>query len=86
MKNLKMLSMMFGCVAALCATFSSCTSDDGPKSLTKEEVQTADIVGSGGGEGLWNFSYGANAEFADMAVEVLQEYGFQEKNNECNRN
>ena len=49
-------------------------------------MQTADIVGSGGGEGLWNFSYGANAEFADMAVEVLQEYGFQEKNNECNRN
>ena len=25
------------------------------------------------------FSYGANAEFADMAVEVLQEYGFQEE-------
>ena len=50
------------------------------------QMQTADIVGSGGGEGLWNFSYGANAEFADMAVEVLQEYGFQEKNNECNRN
>ena len=45
------------------------------------QMQTADIVGSGGGEGLWNFSYGANAEFADMAVEVLQEYGFQEKNN-----
>ena len=47
MKNLKMLSMMFGCVAALCATFSSCTSDDGPKSLTKEEVQTAFLAVKG---------------------------------------
>ena len=47
MKNLKVLSMMFGCVAALCATFSSCTSDDGPKSLTKEEVQTAFLAVKG---------------------------------------
>ena len=40
--------------------------------------QTADIIGSGGGEGLFNISWGANASFAAMAVDLLQQCGFQE--------
>ena len=39
-------------------------------------VQTADIVGSGGGEGLLNISLFANSDFAGGAEKVLQSYGF----------
>ncbi len=39
-------------------------------------VQTADIIGSGGGEGIFNFSWGANSDFADMAERVLSKNGF----------
>lgn len=41
------------------------------------EVQTADIIGYGGGEGLGNFSWGANRNFAEMAEGVLRKQGFQ---------
>lgn len=40
--------------------------------------QTADIIGSGGGEGLFNVSWGANQSFADMASRILKGYGFIE--------
>lgn len=40
--------------------------------------QTADIIGSGGGEGILNFSLGANASFASMAFDILQQCGFKE--------
>ena len=39
-------------------------------------VQTADIIGSGGGRGYFNFSWGANSDFADMAERVLSKNGF----------
>lgn len=39
--------------------------------------RTASIVGSGGGEGLFNISLGANADFAAQAVEVLRKFGFR---------
>ena len=39
-------------------------------------VQTADIVGSGGGEGLLNISLFANSDFAGSAEKVLKSYGF----------
>ncbi len=39
-------------------------------------VQTADIVGSGGGEGLLNISFFANSDFAGGAEKVLKSYGF----------
>ena len=42
--------------------------------------KTADIIGSGGGEGLFNISMGANASFASMAVDLLQQCGFKEVN------
>ncbi len=44
-----------------------------------ENAQTADIIGSGGGEGIFNISWGANSEFADMAERVLYRYGFSEE-------
>lgn len=53
------------------ASLTVMVTDDG-------QIQTADIIGSGGGEGVWNFSFGANEEFADMASNILLEYGFQE--------
>ena len=40
--------------------------------------QVADIIGSGGGEGLFNVSWGANQSFADMAAKTLKMYGFSE--------
>lgn len=41
-------------------------------------VQHADIVGFGGGEGLFNISWGSNAEYADDAARILQSCGFRE--------
>ncbi len=40
------------------------------------EEQTADIVGSGGGEGIFNIGWGANTNFAEMAADVLRKNGF----------
>lgn len=42
-------------------------------------LQTADIVGSGGGNGLFNISWGANGDFADEAAEILRQMGFEEE-------
>ena len=48
--------------------------------LTESEtMQTADIVGSGGGEGLFNISWGANSDFAEMAAGLLRQRGFYEE-------
>jgi len=44
----------------------------------KGEIQTADIVASGGGEGILNLSWGANDSFAGKAVKILNKYGFTE--------
>ncbi len=41
------------------------------------EEKTADIVGSGGGEGFFNISWGANADFALAAEQVLKQFGLQ---------
>lgn len=40
--------------------------------------QTADIVASGGGEGILNWGWGANESFAGKAVKILNKYGFTE--------
>lgn len=39
--------------------------------------QTADIIGSGGGGGIFNISWGANSDFADTAERILLRYGFR---------
>ena len=39
------------------------------------DEKTADIVGSGGGEGLFNISWGANSEFAQDAENILKRFG-----------
>ncbi|NLY09430.1 MAG: hypothetical protein GXZ11_05975 [Tissierellia bacterium] len=45
--------------------------------LTEDESsQSADIIGTGGGSGLLNISYGANEDFAGKAVNILKECGF----------
>ena len=43
-----------------------------------ERYQEAVVVGFGGGEGLFNISWGANGDFADRGVEALVELGFKE--------
>lgn len=45
----------------------------------KDGIQTADIVGYGGGGGLFNISYGANREFGEKAAYILEECGFEEE-------
>lgn len=40
--------------------------------------KTADIIGSGGGEGLFNISWGANSEFTRDAANVLTSLGLRE--------
>ena len=42
-----------------------------------ESLQTADIIGFGGGSGMINISYGANSNFANIARKLLAEHGFQ---------
>ena len=42
-----------------------------------ENEQTADIAGSGGGEGLLNISWGANQNFANLGIDALEEMGFR---------
>lgn len=39
------------------------------------DEKTADIIGSGGGEGLFNISWGANSSFARDAENILRDYG-----------
>lgn len=41
------------------------------------DFQTADIIGSGGGEGLFNFSLGANSDFAETTADILEQNGFK---------
>ncbi|MBQ6686763.1 MAG: hypothetical protein IJM99_11720 [Firmicutes bacterium] len=41
-------------------------------------VQTVDCIGSGGGEGLFNISWGANRNFAKLGYEELKKLGFEE--------
>lgn len=40
------------------------------------DVQTADIIGYGGGEEIFNISWGANSNFANSAHKILHENGF----------
>lgn len=42
-------------------------------------IQTADIVASGGGGGILNWSWGANDSFAGKAAKILKKYDFEEK-------
>ena len=45
--------------------------------LTEDDAeQTAEIIGFGGGNGLFNISFGANSNFANTAVKILKEHGF----------
>lgn len=41
--------------------------------------QKAIIIGSGGGEGVFNISWGANSDFARRAFEKLNELGFRQR-------
>ena len=43
-----------------------------------EGTHTADIIGSGGGDGLFNFSWGANSSFANRAAIILGQHGYIE--------
>ena len=46
--------------------------------LVKQEgLITADIIGSGGGEGIFNQSLGANRKFAKECTDILQTLGFR---------
>lgn len=41
-------------------------------------AQYADIIGFGGAAGLWNISWGSNAEYAGDVIGILQSLGFRE--------
>lgn len=41
------------------------------------DKQTAFLVGSGGGEGIFNFSWGANRDYVKSCEKALRECGFE---------
>ncbi|WP_425539294.1 DUF6054 family protein [Microaceticoccus formicicus] len=41
------------------------------------EEQIADVVGFGGGDGIFNISWGANRNFAERAAEIIRGNGFE---------
>ena len=45
-------------------------------------AQKATVVGTGGGEGVFNFSLGANRAFASLAAETLTSSGFTKSRGE----
>lgn len=47
--------------------------------LTQDDTaQYADIVGFGGGSGVFNLSWGSNSEYAYNAADILTSLGFRE--------
>lgn len=49
------------------------------KELWRAEMVGKNSRGSGGGEGIFNISWGANSEFADDAADILRGMGFQKE-------
>lgn len=41
------------------------------------ETQEATIIGTGGGEGMINLSWGANKNYANQARDILLKHGFR---------
>ncbi|MGT2666244.1 DUF6054 family protein [Streptococcus rifensis] len=48
--------------------------------ITSNDYHSVDLIPSGGGDGLLNISWGANANFAQKAKEILESYGFKHIN------
>ena len=48
-------------------------------------VQTVDCIGSGGGNGLLNLSWGANRNFARLGYEELLKLGFEDDQEELDK-
>ena len=48
-------------------------------------IQTVDCIGSGGGEGIFNLSWGANRNFAKLGYEELLKLGFEEDTEELDK-
>ena len=46
--------------------------------IESPDMQTANIIASAGGEGIFNISWGANSDFAYMAENILRNNGFYE--------
>jgi len=42
------------------------------------QASYVDIIGAGGGEGLFNLSWGSEEEFVDDMKDLLRDHGFQE--------
>ncbi len=46
--------------------------------ISSGNIQRAAVVGTAGGSGLWNISFGVNKSFAQTAKKILEECGFEE--------
>lgn len=46
--------------------------------ISSGNEQKAVIVGTAGGAGIWNISYGANNSFVQDAERILEHYGFED--------
>ncbi|WP_455257449.1 DUF6054 family protein [Peptoniphilus asaccharolyticus] len=42
----------------------------------RKDIQEVDIIGSAGGEGVFNISWGANSNFALKSANIFARYGF----------
>lgn len=60
-----------------CMYFRSMSSASLSVLLTQDgDMQLADLVGSGGGTGIFNVSLGANSDFVKTAAHILGDLGF----------
>ena len=44
-----------------------------------DNIQTADVIASAGGRGIFNISRGANSDFAQDASDILERHGFKKE-------
>lgn len=45
--------------------------------VEQDAIQSVDMIGSGGGQGVTNISWGSNKSIVNKAIKELEKYGFE---------